>query len=126
MSKKELVYNPKTGSFDKVTAKNSKKKSNEYNPKTGSFEREPQKKLKSKKKEKVDRSKKSQEVTKVLNSNFKSHSDSNIKKQEGEWDFIVYLDYLGLPRTDYLVNPSAFKSFVSTNFTTRARYFRCY
>ena len=84
MSKKELVYNPKTGSFDKVTAKNSKKKSNEYNPKTGSFEREPQKKLKSKKKEKVDRSKKSQEVTKVLNSNYKPYvenkSSSNLKE----------------------------------------------
>jgi len=54
MGKKELVYNPKTGSFDKVTVKNSKKKSNEYNPKTGSFEREPQKKLKSKKKAEIE------------------------------------------------------------------------
>jgi len=31
------------------------------------------------------------------------------------WDV---LDYLGLPRTDSLVNPSAFKSFVSTYFKT--------
>jgi len=35
-------------------------------------------------------------------------------------DFIGCLDCLGLLWTDYFVNPSDFKSFVSTNFTTRA------
>ena len=35
-------------------------------------------------------------------------------------DFIECLDYLGLLWTDFNFYPSAFKSFVSTNFTTRA------
>ena len=34
--------------------------------------------------------------------------------------FIRYLDYVILAQTESLVNPSSFKSFVSTNFTTTA------
>ena len=55
-------------------------------------------------------------LDKILNLIFKYQFKDKIKF----YDFIGCLDYLGLLWTDSLVNPSAFKSFVSTNFTTRA------
>lgn len=83
MSKEELVYNPKTGSFDKVTAKNSKKKSNEYNPKTGSFEREPQKKLKSKKKVLKEKSQPESSYRKTSYGTYKNNDTSTNLKHAG-------------------------------------------